>query len=100
MKDIKLIPDHPFHNYVDVAVMDFPDGPEGDMRQRCKVKIEFAEYDVNQLKKRGLDFKGAMNYYDDWLYNVIKFHLAQDWKCVEGMDQVKKIIKEKVWQYY
>ena len=35
MKEIKLKADKPFHNNVDVAVIDFPDGPEGEERQRC-----------------------------------------------------------------
>ena len=53
MKEIKLKADKPFHNNVDVAVIDFPDGPEGEERQRCKVTVEFAESDVKQLQDRG-----------------------------------------------
>ena len=100
MKEIKLIPDKPFHNYVDVAVMDFPDGLDKEPRKRCKVTVEFAEFEVEQLKKRGLDFEGAMKYYEDWLYNVIRVHLAQEWKCIDGWDTVIGIIKEKVFKYY
>lgn len=38
MKQIKLKPDPPFHNSVDVAVIDFPKGLDGgEERQRCKV---------------------------------------------------------------
>lgn len=100
MKEIKLKADKPFHNNVDVAVIDFPDGPEGEERQRCKVTVEFAESDVKQLQDRGLDFDGAMEYYKDWLDKVIKVHLATEWKCICGYDQVMDIIKEKVRQYY
>ncbi len=72
MKEIKLKADKPFHNNVDVAVIDFPDGPEGEERQRCKVTVEFAESDVKQLQDRGLDFDGAMEYYRDWLDKVVR----------------------------
>lgn len=100
MKEIKLKPDKPFHNNVDVAVIDFPDGSGGEERQRCKVMVDFAESDVKQLKSKGLDFDGAMDYYKDWLDKVIKVHLAQEWKCIEGYDTVMDIIREKVKAYY
>ncbi|MBS5335085.1 MAG: hypothetical protein DBY08_03210 [Clostridiales bacterium] len=100
MKEIKLVPDMPFHNYVEIAVMDFPDGKEGHARQRCKVKAEFAEYDVLRLKERGLRFNQAIEEYEKWLYEVIRFHLAQDWKCIGGYEAVMHIIREKVSAYY
>lgn len=101
MKQIKLKPDPPFHNSVDVAVIDFPKGLDGgEERQRCKVTAEFAESDVRQLQDRGLNFDDAMEYYEDWLYRVIKVHLAQDWEAVSGREQVLDIIREKVRAYY
>ncbi len=100
MKEIKLLPDAPFHNYVEIAVMDFPKGRNEQPRTRCKVTADFAEFDVNQLKQRGLDYEGAIKYYEEWLYEIIKVNLAQDWTCVEGWEQVMDIIKEKVAGYY
>ena len=100
MKQIKLQPDVPFHNSVDVAVLDFPGGLDGPARQRCKVTVEFAESDVRQLQRQGLDFDGAMAYYQDWLYRVVKVHLAQDWEAVSGLDRVMDIIRERVGAYY
>ena len=55
MKQIKLVPDPPFYNSVDVAVLDFPAGLDGPPRRRCKITVEFAEVDVRQLQARGLD---------------------------------------------
>ncbi|MGC2872450.1 hypothetical protein ACPW7J_10420 [Ihubacter sp. rT4E-8] len=100
MKKIKLKPDVPFHNSVDVAVLDFPDGLDGKERQRCKVTIEFAESDVQQLQSRGMDLDKAMEYYADWLYRVIKVNLAQDWEAVAGQEQVMDIVRQKVSAYY
>ena len=61
MKEIKLKADTPFHNSVDVAVLDFPKGVEdGTERQRCKITVEFAQADVEDLQSRGLDLEGAM----------------------------------------
>ena len=100
MKEIKLLPDKPFFNSVDVAVMDFPNGLEAEPRKRCKITVEYAKVDVEQLKKRGLSFDEAMEYYEEWLYKVVKVRIAQDWTCVGGHDEVMAIIKEKVGQYY
>ena len=82
MKEIKLILDAPFHNYVDVAVMDF------------------AEYDVKQLINKGLDYNDIVKRYEKWIYDVVKANLAQDWKCTGGYDDVMKIIKEKISAYF
>ena len=65
MKEIELRADEPFFTHVDVAVIDFPDGCREKGRQRCKVTVEFAESDVRQLQKRGLDFEEIMAYYRD-----------------------------------
>lgn len=100
MKEIKLVPDPPFYNYVDIAVMDFPKGRDEQPRLRCKVTAEFSDFDIEQLKKRGLDLSGAEKYYEDWLYKVIKVNLAQDFTCVEGWEQVIEIIKDKLSKYY
>ena len=97
MKEIKLKADPPFPYKLDVAVMDFTE--EGE-RQRCKITIEYAESDVKELKKRGLDFDAAMKYFEDWIYGVVKYHLAQDWKCVEGWDEVMSIVKKGVKKQY
>ena len=71
MKQIRLVPDPPFYNSVDIAVLDFP---------------------------AGLD--GALAYYHDWLYQVVKVHLAQDWACIGGMDEVFACIETALARYY
>lgn len=100
MKEIRLVPDKPFFNSVDVAVMDFPNGLDAEPRKRCKVTVEYAKVDVDQLKRRALSFDEAIEYYKDWLYKIIKVHISQDWTCVGGHEEVMEIIKEKVSQYY
>ena len=100
MKEIKLKPDKPFYNSVDVAIMDFPKGRDEEPRKRCKISVDFSEFDVKQLQKRGLDFDGAMEYYKDWLYHVVRYHIASDWECVGGYEEVFDIIRQRVGAYY
>ena len=39
MKQIRLVPDPPFYNSVDIAVLDFPAGLDGAPRRRCKITV-------------------------------------------------------------
>lgn len=97
MKEVKLKADKPFHNSVDVAVIDFTEKGE---RQRCKITVEFAQSDVRLLQRQGMDFGAAMDYYKKWIYEVVKVHLAQDWSCISGWEEVMAIVEEKVKAYY
>lgn len=100
MKQIKLIPDPPFYNSLDITVLDFPSGTDAEPRRRCKISVEFAEADVKQLQSRGLDFEAAMSYYKSWIYDVVKLHIAQDWECVGGMDEVLSAVEAALKRYY
>lgn len=100
MKEIKLVCDAPFFDKIDVNVLDFPAGRESAPRHRCKITVDFGPYDLGQLKKWGLDYDGAMEYYEKKVYDTVKLYLAQDWICIEGHDELFKIIDEKVSAFY
>ena len=100
MKEIKLIPDAPFYNSVDVHVMDFPHGRDGEERQRCKITVEFAKTDVDDLRKRGMGLTEAMEYYCGWIYDIVKVHISQDWKCISGMEETLAIVEERVKTFF
>ncbi len=100
MKQIKLIPEKPFHNYVDIVVADFPSGLQKPHRKRCKVTIEFAQYDVEQIKDPYPNINEAMKYYKQRLYDIVKVHIADDWQCVEGYEDVLSIVRKSVSRYY
>lgn len=100
MKEIKLVCDAPFFDKIDVNVLDFPAGRESAPRHRCKITVDFGPYDLGQLKKQGLDYDGAMEYYEKKVYDTVKLYLAQDWICIEGHDELFKKIDEKVSAFY
>ena len=52
------------------------------------------------LNMRGLDRDGAIEYYRQHLYDVVKFHISRDWECVGGMDKVMDIIEKHIRTYY
>lgn len=96
MRKIKLIPDAPFFNSCDAAILDVTDGE----RKRGKITVEYAKVDVMQLQRQGLDYEGALNYYRDRIDRTVKLYIAGDWVCVEGYDQLMSIIEEHVKPYY
>ena len=98
MKEIKLVPDAPFAHKVDIAVIDFPE--EGKERQRCKITVEYSQFDIGQLYKNGLNYDAAIDWYEKRIYNVVKYHISQDWECVGGLEDVMSIVRQKVKEYY
>ncbi len=97
MHKIKLVPDRPFYNSCDITVFDVTGEKE---KKRCKITAEYAEVDVKQLKERGMDFKGSMEYYREWIYKAVKHYIADDWECTEGLDEIMEIIKEHIETYF
>lgn len=97
---IELVPEIDFATNMIVKVMDFPSGESGPARQRCKITVEYGESDVTILKDKGMDKIGALEYYQNWVYNVVRINISQDWQCVGGMDEVMQTIEEHITQYF
>lgn len=98
MRKIKLVPDKPFHNSCDIAIVDVTDdGPE---KKRGKITAEYAEADVRQLQRQGMDYEAAMAYFQDTIDAVIAHYIADEWECIQGCDQVMEIISDHVKRYY
>lgn len=97
MHKIKLVPDMPFYNSCDITVYDVTSGKE---KKRCKIKAEYAEVDVRQLKQQDMNYAAAMDYYRDWIYKVVKHYIADDWECTEGLEETMEIIEEHIKKYF
>lgn len=97
MRKIKLVPDAPFYTNCDISIYDVTDGNE---KKRCKIKIEYAEYDVNQMKAKGTSKEEVLENYKSMIYDVVKYYIKDDWECVNGYDSVLEIINDKTKQYF
>ena len=96
MKELLLRPQEIFVTHVEVDVLDFPKGLDKEPRRRMTVAIEYSKYDVDQLKKDGLDLEGAMAYYEDWFYHLIRAHLLSDWTAVGGLEETMAIVRSHI----
>lgn len=97
MRKIKLVPDKPFHNNVDVTVYDVTDGAE---KKRCKITIDYAESDIDLYKKKGLGFHEVLRRYENHLYLVVKLHISDDWEYAGGKEAVMSIVEEHIIKYF
>ena len=97
MRDIKLLPQIDFHNYLEIAVIDATDGKD---KQRCKITVEYAEEDISQLQKQGKNKESIMKHFDTWIYEIIKLYISDDFRYIEGKQEVMQIIERHVDEYF
>lgn len=98
MRRIKLVPGEDFYNRCEVSVYDITDGQE---KRRCKITVEYSAADVRQIKTQGIgDRDAALEHYRAWIYDVVKYYIADDWECAEGMDPVMDIIDRHIRGYF
>jgi hypothetical protein len=82
LKQIRLVADKPFYNNVDLAICDFG-GPDGSLRVRGRITVDYGEYDINQLKGQGVDtLEKALAYYKDMIYKTVRRYLLTDFQLV------------------
>lgn len=98
MRKMKLITGEDFYNRCEVSVYDITEEKE---KRRCKVTVEYSAADVRQLRSQGIeDLDAALEHYRDWIYDIVKYYITDDWECAEGMDEVTDIIAEHIREYF
>ena len=100
MKDILLKPQAPYFNYLEVDVMDFPGGPDSDPRKRMTVTIEYAKFDVDQIRRDHPDLESVMQYYNEWLYALVRVRLLDDWTAVGGLEETMAIVRDHIKDFF
>ena len=38
----------------------------------------------------------ALDYYRSWIYDVVRYHILDEWEAVSGLDETMNIISEKI----
>ena len=96
MKEILLKPQEPYFNHLEVDVLDFPNGKTAEPRKRMTVTIEYSEFDVKQIRRDGRDLNGVMEYYNDWLYDLVRARLLDEWTAVGGLEETMNIVRDHI----
>lgn len=98
MHQMRLVPDPPFYNSCDVTVYHVRE--DGTEKKRCKITVEYGEYDIRQLQERGCDYEAALTYFEDRIYNTVKLYIADDWEYAGGYDEIMAIIEGHIRKYF
>ena len=43
-----------------------------------------------------MELCGALDYYRSWIYDVVRYHILDEWEAVSGLDETVNIISEKI----
>ena len=97
MRKIKLEPALEFGSRADFAIIDVTEEPA---KKRGTITIDYAPVDVKQLIEQGLDFDGAMDYYRNRIYSLVRHYISGDWEDAGGYDQAMEIIGKHVRPHY
>ena len=96
MKDLLLKPQAPYFNHLEIDVFDFPKGLDHDPSWRMTLTVDYGKFDVDQLKREGMDMEASMKYYRDWIYSQIRVRLLDDWNAVSGLDESLDIVRDHI----
>ena len=97
MKEILLKPGPALTNRLEIEVLDFH---EDVARKRCTITVEYGRPDALELKNRGMSLGQAMEHYEKYIYDLVKFRILSEWSSVGGMEEALEIIRERITPYF
>lgn len=97
MRKIKLEAALEFGSRADFAIIDVTETP---IKKRGTITIDYAPVDITELKNRGLNLEGAMDYYRNRIYGLVKHYISGDWEDAGGLDDALTIIRSHVTPHY
>ena len=103
MKEILLKPGPALSNRLEIDVMDFPNGAESAEaagRKRCTITVEYGRPDALELKNQGMNLDQAMEHYEKYIYDLVKFRILSEWSPVGGLEESLAIVREHIARYF
>lgn len=97
MRKIKLELSLEFGSRADFNILDVTEEPA---KKRGTITIDYAPHDISQLKEEGLDLNGALEYYKDRIYSLVKYYISGDWEDAGGYAQAMDIIRKHIESRY
>ena len=103
MRKIILEPTLEFGSRCDFAIIDITENESstgGSGKKRGTITIDYSPADVRQLIADGNDLDGALKYYHDRIYSLVKYYISGDWECVQGYEEAMGIIQRHIENYF
>ena len=93
MRKIKLLPDQPFFNNVDVKIMDVT---EEKKKVRATITLEFARVDLEIFFQKEMAPEEILEEYRKRINQLLRYYLLSDFEIVEGLEEILNIVKERI----
>lgn len=97
MRKIKLELVVEFGSRADFAIIDITEEP---VKKRGTITIDYTPSDVREHINAGLDLAGALDYYRNRIYQLVKYYIAGDWEDAGGLEEAMEIIEKHVRIHY
>jgi len=97
MKKIKLGLGIPLRNSVEISIIDVTSGEE---KKRGALTAEYTEWDVKPLIDKGMSLDEVVDDYEEWVYKSLRRHLLDEVEIVEGIKEFRKIVENRVKDFY
>ena len=103
MRRIRLTPVLEFGSRAEFAIIDVTESPE---KKRGTITVDYSPADIDRLKETGLDYDGAMDYYKERIYGLVKYYISGDWEdaCAGpngcGMAGALEIVGRHIGRYF
>lgn len=91
------MPDEPFKTRCPVTVYDVTEGKE---KKRCRIQMEYAASDIRALIEKGMDRAAVLEHYREWIYDVVRYYILDDWECTDGMEESLAIVDNYIAGYF
>lgn len=90
MRKIRLEKLLEFGSRADFAIIDVTEEPG---KKRGTITIDYAPADIEELKKRGLDLKAMIDYYESRIYDLVKYYISGDWEDAGSLEGALEVVR-------
>lgn len=99
MRKIRLEPVLEFGSRCDLAIIDVTEDASPE-KKRGTITIDYSPADVRQLIAEGRDLNGALDYYRDRIYSLVKYYISGDWEPAGGYDEALALVRKHIESYF
>lgn len=70
------------------------------LRKRMTIDVDYGAYDISEIKGECPTLDDALEYYNEYIYKLVRRRILDDWHAESGLQEVLDTIREKIAKYY
>ena len=101
MRKIRLEPVLEFGSRCELAIIDVTESESDETgKKRGTITIDYSPADVRQLIAEGRNLEGALDYYRDRIYSLVKYYISGDWEDAGGYENALSLVRKHIEAYF